>query len=838
LLFAYWSLVTAFTDDAADLQAVVDKFFAAYAEEDLDGFMALWSQKSPEFASRKQAMQQLFAANNYTFANLALSRVKVEGEAASLTASLRVAVDMTSQSTTQPPNHPTTRRLIRNFTFVKEGGAWKVWRYYPAADDLAAALVAAKTEEERKTLLAAEKELVTAELRDALHRLGHAHERGGKYALALKAWTEWRRLAEEVGDKGGVAEALNDIGNVHNSQGNYALALEFYQKSLKMSEELGNKAGIARTLNNIAHLYEKQDNTAQALEFYQKGLTLAEAIGAPGTTYRCYGAIGRIHHAQGRTQDALAAYQKAIEHFERIRVAGGEEERLTFLHTKPGGDIYDGLVSLLVAQGKTAEALQYLERAKSKQLLDGIRLRSLTVRDDNLRALLQKTEQLEQALAAQEKQRLDEISKPDGQQNPTKLANLSRSIASTRAELLQVTNRIRDANPDYERFITVKATDLRRIQKALPPDVVVVQYLPLDTALLIFVVTREGEQVRSVAVSRQRIDELVSAFHVQMKLAQRQGGANVRDWDWNSDRAKRLREALTALYGYLIAPIQKDIASAETVVIVPSGTLYYLPFQALAREEPNGRVGERESGRQGEVSRSPTRPFSHSLRFFVEEKRLAVLTSLDLWGQITDAEREGKAPAAPARLSAFGNPDGTLPEAEQEVKRIGGLFAGSLVYVGAEATRQKLESLPDDVRMAHLATHGALNERDISECYLTLANGDKLKLGELYGFAGKYPAKLTVLSACETAMGRKDPGNEVAHLANGFVEAGSVTIVASLWQVADASTAVLMERFYKELKAGKSKAEAKRQAEMSLLRNKETAHPCFWSPFVLIGEWR
>ena len=51
-------------------------------------------------------------------------------------------------------------------------------------------------------------------------------------------------------------------------------------------------------------------------------------------------------------------------------------------------------------------------------------------------------------------------------------------------------------------------------------------------------------------------------------------------------------------------------------------------------------------------------------------------------------------------------------------------------------------------------------------------------------------------SACETALGRDDPGNEVAHLANGFVEAGSTTIVASLWEVSDASTAALMERFY------------------------------------------
>ncbi len=97
---------------------------------------------------------------------------------------------------------------------------------------------------------------------------------------------------------------------------------------------------------------------------------------------------------------------------------------------------------------------------------------------------------------------------------------------------------------------------------------------------------------------------------------------------------------------------------------------------------------------------------------------------------------------------------------------------------------------------------------------------------------------MTVLSACETALGREDPGNEVAHLANGFIEAGSTTIIASLWQVAGASTATLMKTFYRELKAGKSKAEAKQLAEIALLKNKETAHPYYWAPFVLMGDWR
>jgi CHAT domain-containing protein len=427
-------------------------------------------------------------------------------------------------------------------------------------------------------------------------------------------------------------------------------------------------------------------------------------MGALDAIRNCYLGLGHVYRAQGKKDEAVATYQKAIDALEsvRARVAGGEAAQLKFLHAEGKDDAYQSLVSLLMEQGKTADALRLLERARSKQLLDSLRLRSLTVRDANLHSLLTKTEDLEQTLAAQEQERVAELSKPAAQQDRTRVANLTQLVAQTRADLLKVANALRAANPDYERFITIKITDLRNVQARLPEDVVVVQYLPLETALTIFVVTRGKMQARSVAVSRKRMDELVATFHDDVRRVQESGGRRGQNWDWQSERAQRLRGALTALYGYLIGSVQADIAHARTVIVVPSGTLYYLPFQALARENAD-----------------------RSLTFLAEEKELTVLTSLDLWLQITNEDSAGDAPTP--RVCALGNPDGTLPAAEQEVKRIGALFDRSLIYTGADVTRVRLESLPKDVTIAHFATHGQLSEQDINECNLVLANGDKLK---------------------------------------------------------------------------------------------------------------
>lgn len=150
-----------------------------------------------------------------------------------------------------------------------------------------------------------------------------------------------------------------------------------------------------------------------------------------------------------------------------------------------------------------------------------------------------------------------------------------------------------------------------------------------------------------------------------------------------------------------------------------------------------------------------------------------------------------------------GSWDGTARLWEAET---GKEVEGSIIYRGSAATRERVDSLPRDVGIVHFATHAVLNQDDPNESYLVLANGGRLTLGDLWGVGGSYPAGTTVLSACATAVGQSNPSKDVANLASGFFMAGSTTILASLWQVSDESTAQLMSQFYRELKAARAKA--------------------------------
>jgi CHAT domain-containing protein/Flp pilus assembly protein TadD len=292
--------------EEASLRAVVEKFFAAYGKKDLAGMMALWSEKSPDLAVYKKTVEQQFATDDFSFSNPMVSRVKVEGDKASL----RVTVDLTAINLQSKQSRQ--ERMVRNFGFVKEGSEWKVWRYVSAANDLAEALVRTKTEAERAVLLAEEKELVTRELLRALSTQAGGFATKGNYPQSLSALHLTQRIAEQIGDKTGIASVLNNIGNLHFRQGNYAEAVDYHQKSLEIKEALGNKVGIATSLGNIGAAYFQQGNYVQALEYYRKSLVISEAIDDKAGVAYMLNNIGLIHSRYGNYVQALEYFPKSL----------------------------------------------------------------------------------------------------------------------------------------------------------------------------------------------------------------------------------------------------------------------------------------------------------------------------------------------------------------------------------------------------------------------------------------------------------------------------------------------------------------------------------------------
>ena len=188
------------------------------------------------------------------------------------------------------------------------------------------------------------------------------------------------------------------------------------------------------------------------------------------------------------------------------------------------------------------------------------------------------------------------------------------------------------------------------------------------------------------------------------------------------------------------------------------------------------------------------------------------------------------------RRNGFENLFFNIPEAES----IHNLIPGRL-FKGSSATEENFLNNTSDYKIIHLATHAKSNDKlgDYSFIALSKVNDsildkNRLYVGELYNL--NLNADMVVLSACETGLGELQKGEGIISLARAFTYAGAKSTINSLWSVNDASTKTLMEYFYQNIKNGKSKDEALRDAKLTYLENENYDPPYFWASFIAMGN--
>ena len=280
------------------------------------------------------------------------------------------------------------------------------------------------------------------------------------------------------------------------------------------------------------------------------------------------------------------------------------------------------------------------------------------------------------------------------------------------------------------------------------------------------------------------------------------------------------------------------LGKVDRLLVVPDRDLFYLPFEALGDPQapqsgPGGLL------RRWSVSYLPSAAvLPHLERETTSEWRLDFLAFADpppVRPSPADVLR-GDARSAPVPADALP----ALPGAQSEANRIADLLpAGrAKVHIGEDALESLLKSPQATamVRRLHIASHGVIDKIDSEASYVLLAPDEsedgKLHLSEVFKL--DLDAELVVLSGCETALGPRLAGEGLLGLTRGFLYAGARDLVVSLWPVVDAETEELMVDFYRRLDAGRSTAEALREAKLARLDGGQV-DPFLWAPFVVFG---
>ena len=194
-----------------------------------------------------------------------------------------------------------------------------------------------------------------------------------------------------------------------------------------------------------------------------------------------------------------------------------------------------------------------------------------------------------------------------------------------------------------------------------------------------------------------------------------------------------------------------------------------------------------------------------------------------------------------------------------------GIYPGN-EYINQAFTKAALEDNIRGHKIIHIATHGEFKPANPRTSYFLLGTGTPYSIPDIQTLRDLKEVHLVVLSACESGLGGADGlGLEVSGMSSFFMgdRDRAKAVLASLWQVNDASTSLLMQQFYQNLATGKmSKAEALQTAQRFMLQGGSTAtgqprgdsfklpstdgskpsisrdlrHPYYWAPFILIGN--
>ncbi|HMG86852.1 MAG TPA: CHAT domain-containing protein [Terracidiphilus sp.] len=679
-----------------------------------------------------------------------------------------------------------------------------------------------------------------------LNNMGAAYLQLGEKPKAVEvlnqAITTQMGAANRRGE--GIARAI--LGLVYHKMGDDQKALESINKGIDILHQVTDRQSEANAHIALARIYFDEGDRAKALASLNQALPLAKAVNDPLVLSLVLYGMMHLH----KDQPALAIYygKQAVNLLQKVRsnMQGLDKAvQSTFVASK--ADFYHDLAALLIAQGRLPEAQQVLDLQKQQEYSDYVRgAASDTLSPLTLTAAEQKAEQdyevsTKQLVAAGEQwAKLKDLSTrtPEQQKQLSQLSDqlsaASKALEDYYARLYVLFGKDSTAN---KQVADVKGNvSALEEQIAESPLTVALYTMVTSDHYRVILITSAATVAREFAIAETELNKKVAEFEQALR-----------------DPKRDAKPQAQALYAILIGPVQAELeqAKAETLVWSLDGVLRYVPMAALY------------DGKQYLVEKYNTVTITPASIAMLEDKPDVANLSVAAMG--IARKYEDGLPALPSVASELRD-----VVRDAKVEGSNGALPGTILLDGQFTEKAMEEQLSVRHGVVHIASHFVFKPGDDSQSYLLLAGKDEgsgfhLTVADFRdnrNLSLRHTDLLT-LSACETGMnGSSSNGREVDGLGATAQLKGAKAVISSLWSVNDNSTGQLMGDFYKRWTAGAgkvTKSEALREAQLDLLlgasnaktggtaRGLETegevsassyAHPYYWAPFVLMGNWR
>jgi CHAT domain-containing protein/Tfp pilus assembly protein PilF len=683
---------------------------------------------------------------------------------------------------------------------------------------------------------------------NTLAEIGGAHLELHHLGKALALYTEALRMQRSIGDRRREAMTLTNIGAVYFFMGQPRRARAFYNLALPLENEADDQVTKAYTLWGLALL-----EGDAALPTYLAALSIARSANALDLQGSINSSLMNYFRQRNRVGMAIFFGKQAVNSYQQIRnnIGGADTEMATaFVQSK--SESYRQLADLLAEQNRLGEAEQVLDLLKEQELRETVRggIHAKDSSTSNLPASesdssaateLETQEPIARKMVAlsEERDGLQAKAKRTAAEQ-SRLEQLNADVAAANASirrffditLFQELGATESANAEVSHYAE-ESSSIRSELSHLPPRTVAVYTLVTDQHAYLIVITPTLRIKHEARLSGQQLREAVLAVREELKTA-------------NSHPQRKLQD----LYEALILPILPDLqaANAQTILWSLDGVLRYLPMNALY----------------------------DGTHYLVEQYNSVVITPASR-NHLLDTAKPGDWHLLAMGLSKSYLGQEPLQGVDVELNAIvrdpliptsHGLRPGRLLENDA-FTLAAFQELSAKFPVVHIASHFVFDPGHVPEPYLLLGgdttggNGYRLTTSEMSDRLDFTGVQLLTLSACSTALADKMPnGREMDSLGMIAQKNDAAAVMSTLWDVNDASTSLLMSDFYNRWLGAKpvAKGEALRQAQLDLLHKTENAvgsaargsklqdedasvpsryaHPYYWAPFVLIGNFQ
>ncbi|MBL8204950.1 MAG: tetratricopeptide repeat protein [Blastocatellia bacterium] len=684
-----------------------------------------------------------------------------------------------------------------------------------------------------------------------LLNLGDAHHNLGLYSKAQEYYEQALTLCREIKSKRGESDSLWGLGLAFNKQGQPEKAVQYYDQSLDIIRQLRSHFDECWLLTDFAEALRLLGQSEKAISNDLLALRIAREIKARDSEAMALNGLRQDWQTRNQPQLATFFGKQAVNTYQEMRSgirSLDQDTQRSFLKAKE--QTYRDLADLLISQGRLPEAEQVIRMLKEEEYFEYVR-RDQDNSPKGEKAALTPEEAVIEKRYREIADQITALGTERGEliAKPARTATEEQRLANLEADLTV-------ANQMFQKFLEGLANEMGRNVEAKTRT----QQLREAQGLM--------EDLRELGKGTVALYTLVgdNKFRVILTTADVQKG-----FEYPIKAAELNRKILAfrnvlqnpkldplplaqELYKVLVAPLAKDLkaARAETLMWSLDGVLRYVPIAALHDGE----------------------------KYLVERWRNVVFTPASNARLKDTVSRNWKALGLGVTRS-FGANTPALPGVADEMRGIindgnstKGVLPGTIKLDEQFTQDAMLTGLRQRPPVVHVASHFQFKPGNETDSALLLGDGKFLSLAQIKAYPNVFGGvELLTLSACNTATSGSDAnGKEVEGFGVLAQRQGAKAVVASLWPVADRSTKNLMQEFYRlrETKANSTKAEAIRQAQIKLLRGElqitgevvaardithETgkatnlppykvdpkapyAHPYYWAPFILIGNWK